>query len=95
MALEWLDNNEVFFEEAKDTLANNIDYDNITNIKLLLGIIDNIRNYLLILLNQQIVNNQIEKNVMVNLETLAKDSLMYKLYNSLISTENLMKNNVF
>ena len=29
---------------------------------------------------------------MINLETLAKDSLMYKLYNSLISTENLMKN---
>ena len=29
---------------------------------------------------------------MANLETLAKDSLMYKLYNNLINTENLMKN---
>ena len=37
MVLEWLANNEVFFEEAKNTLdTNNIDYDNITNIKLLL-----------------------------------------------------------
>lgn len=59
---------------------------------MILGLIDNIRNYLLILLNQQIVSNNIEKNVMANLETLAKDSLMYKLYNNLISTENLMKN---
>ncbi len=92
MIYEWLNNNMEFFSKSLIAINNTSDVNELNNVKMILGLIDNIRNYLLILLNQQIVNNQIEKNVMVNLETLAKDSLMYKLYNSLISTENLMKN---
>lgn len=92
MIYEWLNNNMEFFSKSLIAINNTSNINELNNVKMILGLIDNIRNYLLILLNQQIVNNQIEKNVMVNLETLAKDSLMYKLYNSLISTENLMKN---
>lgn len=92
MIYEWLNNNMGFFSKSIISINNTSDKNDLNNVKMILGLIDNIRNYLLILLNQQIVNNKIEKNVMVNLETLAKDSLMYKLYNSLISTENLMRN---
>ena len=92
MIYEWLNNNMEFFSKSLIAINNTLDINDLNNVKMILGLIDNVRNYLLILLNQQIVNNQIEKNVMVNLEILAKDSLMYKLYNSLISTENLMKN---
>ena len=92
MIYEWLNNNLEFFSKSLIAINNTRDINDLNNTKMILGLIDNIRNYLLILLNQQIINNQIEKNIMVNFETLAKDSLMYKLYNSLISTENLMKN---
>ena len=92
MIYEWLNNNMEFFSKSLIAINNTSDINDLNNTKLILGLIDNIRNYLLILLNQQIVSNNIEKNVMANLETLAKDSLMYKLYNNLISTENLMKN---
>ena len=95
MIYEWLNNNMEFFSKSLIAINNTSDINDLNNTKMILGLIDNIRNYLLILLNQQIVSNNIEKNVMANLETLAKDSLMYKLYNNLISTENLMKNILF
>lgn len=92
MICEWLNNNMEFLSKSLIAINNISNINDLNNTKMILGLIDNIRNYLLILLNQQIVNNQIGKNVMVNLETLAKDSLMYKFYNSLISIENIMKN---
>ena len=92
MIYKWLNNNIEFLSKFLIVINNNLDINDLNNTKMILGLIDNIRNYLLILLNQQIVNNQIEKNVMINLETLSKNSLMYKIYNNLISTENLMKN---
>ena len=92
MVYEWLNNNMEFLSKSLIVINNTLDINDLNNTKMILGVIDNIRNYLLILLNQQIVNNQIEKNIMVNFETLTKDSLIYKLYNGLISAENLMKN---
>ena len=93
MVLEWLDNNEVFFEEAKDTLSsNNVDYDNVTNVKFLLGIIDNIRNYLLILLNQQIVSKNVNYNLLINLNSLKSETLIYQIYRNLIKADTLMCN---
>lgn len=92
MIYEWLSNTMEFFSKSLIAINNTSDINDLNNTKMILGLIDNIRNYLLILLNQQIVSNDIEKNIMANLETLAKDSLMYKLYNNLINTENLMKN---
>lgn len=92
MVYEWLNNNMEFLSKSLIAINNTLDINDLNNTKMILGVIDNIRNYLLILLNQQIVNNQIEKNIMINFETLTKDSLIYKLYNGLISAENLMKN---
>ena len=92
MVYEWLDNNINFLSRSLIAFNKVFDVNNLNNIKMTLGVIDNIRNYLLILLNQQVINNNMEKNVMLNLETLVKDTLIYKIYNNLLSTENLMKN---
>ena len=92
MIYEWVNNNKVFFSKALIAVHNTSDINNLNNSKMVLGLIDNIRNYLLILLNQQIVSNDVEKNMMINLEKLDKESLIYKLYNNLICVENLMKN---
>ena len=92
MIYGWLNNNMEFFSKSLIAINSITNINDLNNTKMILGLIDNIRNYLLILLNQHIVSNEIEKNVMINLEILDKNSLMYKIYNSLIGTENLMKN---
>lgn len=92
MIYEWLSNNMEFFSKSLVAIENTSDINDLNNTKMILGLIDNIRNYLLILLNQQIVSNDIEKNVMINLEMLDKGSLMFKIYNNLMVVENLMKN---
>ncbi len=61
MIYEWLNNNKVFFSKALTAVHNTSDINNLNNSKMILGLIDNIRNYMLILLNQQIVSNNVEK----------------------------------
>lgn len=92
MVLEWLNNNLDFFEKALMVVNDGCDFNNINNVKMILGIIDNIRNYLLIILNQQVVSNYEEKNIMINLESLSEDKLIYKIYINLLNAESLMKN---
>ena len=92
MVYEWLNNNIEFFSKSLIAINNISDTNNLNNTKMILGVIDNIRNYLLILLNQQIVSNDVEKNVILNLETIAKNLLIYKVYNNLLNVEILMKN---
>lgn len=61
MIYEWLSNNIEFFSKSLIAIENTLDINNLNNTKMILGLIDNIRNYLLILLNQQIVSKDIEK----------------------------------
>ncbi len=95
MIYEWLNNNLEFFTKSLIAINSTFDINDLNNTKMILGLIDNIRNYLLILLNQQIVSNDVEKNVLINLEMLDKNSLMYKLYDNLINVEDLMRNILF
>lgn len=90
MIYEWLNNNINFFSQSLVALNNISDLNDLNNTKLILGVIDNIRNYLLVLLNQLIVSNNSEKIIMVNLATLYENSLIYKIYINLIKTENLI-----
>lgn len=92
MIHEWLNNNIKFLSKFLVALNDVSDINNLNNTKMILGLIDNIRNCLLILLNQQIISNGMEKNIMLNLENISKDSSIYKIYNNLLNAENLMKN---
>ena len=92
MIYGWLDNTMEFLLKSLETIDDITNINEINNTKMILGLIDNIRNYLLILLNQQIVNRNMEKNIMINLEETSKSSLVYKIYDNLLIAESLMKN---
>lgn len=92
MVYEWLNNNVDFFSKAFIAINQLFDVNDLNNTKMILGLIDNIRNYLLVLLNQQIISNDILKSVIVNLEASIQESLLNKLYHALVITEDLMKN---
>lgn len=91
MVYSWLNNYTYFFNEALSALARIKDYNDFNNIKMVLGIMDNARNYLLVLLNQRIFNEYEQDNILLNFEKLPNNSLLYKLYFNLIEIEKLMK----
>lgn len=89
MINEWLSNNIRFLSKALVAINITPNINELNNTKMVLGIIDNIRNYLLILLNQLINNN--EKSIMINLEKIDKNSFLHIIYDNLIHIEKLMK----
>ncbi len=95
MVYNWLKNNFDFLSKCLIQINKINDLNELNNLKMILGIFDNIRNYLLILLNQQILANNNDENILVNLEALPKQYLLYRLYIVLLKTENLMKEVVF
>lgn len=95
MIYEWLNNNKYFYLEALEVINRTEDISELNNTKMVLGLLDNIRNYLLILLNEQIVHNNVEKNMIINLEKLDKNTLVSKIYTNLLEVETQMKNITF
>lgn len=92
MVYEWLNNNKDFLSKSLLAINSISDTNNLDNTKMILGLIDNIRNYLLILLNQIIISDNIEKNLMLNLEMIQKNLFISKIYNNLINVEKMMRN---
>ena len=90
MIIEWLNNNISFYVGALEAINSKIDLNDYCNMKMILGLIDNIRNCLLIILNQQIISRNVEKNIMLNFENINKDTIIYKTYASLLVVEKLM-----
>ena len=92
MVLDWLYNNKTFYFEALQVINSITKINDLSDIKMVLGIIDNIRNYLLILLNQQIINRNPNKNELINLEKVNDNTLISQIYNNLIIVDMLMGN---
>lgn len=90
MIIEWLNNNISFYVSSLEAINSKIDLNDYCNMKMILGLIDNIRNSLLIILNQQIISRNVEKNIMLNFENINKDTIIYKTYTSLLVAEKLM-----
>ena len=90
MVNEWLNNNLKFFNDALIALKNMEKIEDANDSKMVLGMIDNIRNELLILLNQQLVRN-VEKNLLINLNSETLSKILYKIYYCLIEVNQLMK----
>ena len=80
-----------FFILAINAISQTDNLNNIQNKKLILGILDNIRNVNLICINQIIYYNYCNKSILVNLETLDKDELLYKYYNNLLNVDKMME----
>ena len=64
MILEWLNNCEQFYTDALKTIADTKNTNDLNNTKMILGILDNYRNQLIILLNQQIGITQNNKSLL-------------------------------
>lgn len=62
----------------------------ISNKKMVLGILDNIRNILLININEILNNNYNENSVILNMEQLPESSELKQLYNILVKTHAIM-----
>lgn len=92
MVLEWMDNYTDFFALAIQAVHDTQDLSNVQNKKLILGILDNIRNVDLICINQIINYNYGDKNILINLEKLNKNELLSKYYNNLLKVDEMMKN---
>ena len=58
---------------------------------MILGILDNIRSELLILLNQQVIKSSKNQTLYLNLEKIDKNTLMYKIYKILLEVIKLMQ----
>lgn len=91
MIYNWLNNNKTFYLDALEAMGKIENLNEVNNMKMILGLIDNIRNYLLILLNEQIVTYNSEKNTIINLEQLDKNALISKIYTILLEADTMMK----
>lgn len=92
IVLEWMDNYIEFFTLAIQAVHDTQDLSDIQNKKLILGILDNIRNVDLICINQIINYNYGDKNVLINLENLNENELLSKYYNNILNVDEMMKN---
>lgn len=95
MVYEWLNNNIDFLSNALIAIDYSNGLNDLNNTVMILGLIDNIRNLLLILLNQKIMSTNAKKSLLLNLRSIDKNTLFYKIYYTLLETETLMKNIVF
>ena len=89
--LEFLTNYTNYFKSAKEVFLNKIDTNDSINRRLILGILDNIRNAILICINANLMqdyNN--DKTTIINLENIDNNSRIYNLYNILLATLGIM-----
>lgn len=92
MVLEWMDNYIDFFTIATQAVNDTQDLSNIQNKKLILGILDNIRNVDLICINQIINYNFGDKNLLINLEKIDENELLSNYYRNILIIDEMMKN---
>ena len=85
--IEWHNNYLSFLTNSIQAilLTNNIN--NLTNRKLLLGILDNCRNVLLILLNHNLVSNNSNKSILLNISSFDEKSV-FDIYSVLFKIED-------
>ena len=94
-AIEWYNSIASFTKDSILSLQNNFDIENVDNKKMILGILDNMRNYLLISMNYQIISEFYQKNILINLEKINQNSLIYYIYNRLLHNETILANMCF
>ncbi|MBR2246535.1 MAG: HAD family phosphatase [Bacilli bacterium] len=90
--IEWYKNNLTFINDAYNAVTQTNNLNDITNKKMILGILDNIRNSLLILLHSNIVSNYDKDNILINLSNTNNSQI--RLLNSLNSLNDRMMANI-
>lgn len=87
--LEWHSNYIQFLNDAEQALSITNEINSLINKKLLLGILDNCRNVLLVILNHKFVSNNLNENILLDISS--KDNKQFNdIYNALFKIEDIM-----
>lgn len=87
--INWYKNNEKFLNDSINAILSTENLNNQVNKKLLLGVLDNCRNILLVLINHYLVSNYFDKNILLDI-SLDEENYNNKLYNTIMEIERLM-----
>ena len=87
--INWYKNNEKFLNDSINAILCTENLNNQVNKKLLLGVLDNCRNVLLVLINHYLVSNYFDKNILLDI-SLDGENHNNKLYNAIMEIERLM-----
>ncbi len=85
----WHDNYLKFLNDSIIAILSTKNLNGQINKKLLLGILDNCRNILLILINQYLVFNYYNENILLNI-TLEKEKYIKRLYETILKVEKMI-----
>ncbi len=87
--IDWHENNAKFLDNSVNAILFTENLNNQINKKLLLGVLDNCRNILLVLINQYLVSNYLDKNILLDISA-NNENISSKLYTTIIEIEKLM-----
>ena len=92
--INWHNNYIKFISNASEAILKTENINSTINKKMLLGILDNCRNVLLVLMNHMLVSNYYGDNVIIDISS--KNNVdFYKMYNVLFNIECIMSNICF
>lgn len=92
--MNWHNNYIQFLDNAFNAVLKTTDLNNIINKKLLLGILDNCRNVLLVIMNHKLVSNNLNSNILLDISS-NKNKDFFVIYNTLLEIEDSMSNMCF
>lgn len=87
--INWHNNYINFFKDSINAILSTNQINEQINKKLLLGILDNCRNVLLILLNHYLVSDYSDKNILLDISSI-KENNFNKIYENLLCIEDLI-----
>lgn len=92
--LNWYNNYIHFLSDAFDAIFETNNINSIINKKLLLGILDNCRNILLIIMNHKLVSDYMKNSILLDV-TSKNNKNFNDIYNVLFNVDEVMKNICF
>lgn len=92
--MNWHNNYIQFLDNAFNAVLKTDDLNIIINKKLLLGVLDNCRNALLVIMNHKLVSNNLNSNILLDISS-NKNKDFFAIYNTLLEIEDSMSNMCF
>ena len=92
--LTWHNNYIRFFDNAEYAISNTENVNSVINKKLLLGILDNCRNVLLIIMNHKLFSDDFNNNTLMEISSMNNKDF-FEIYKILFKVEDVMSNICF
>lgn len=92
--LIWYTNYIQFLNDAELAVSKTNEINSLINKKFLLGILDNCRNVLLVILNHKLVSENFNSNILLDISS-KSNTCFYNIYNVLFKIDDMMSNICF